>query len=161
MIINRLDSICHAILKGKWPSSSEQYDSLGSLAANSCLANSLAQHHQHRASYLPTTAQSSVTGQPRVQQANQGLGFPIPPPLTRLPKVRTFLQRDEFFLCCTCQCIVCLHFITLSYHGSYQWCPVCMLLIFATYRTPLNEVKGQCNILGMFWGNLFKFVIES
>uniref|UniRef100_A0A669C255 Chromodomain helicase DNA binding protein 6 n=1 Tax=Oreochromis niloticus TaxID=8128 RepID=A0A669C255_ORENI len=27
VIINRLDSICHAILKGKWPSSSEQYDS--------------------------------------------------------------------------------------------------------------------------------------
>ncbi|XP_028263102.1 chromodomain-helicase-DNA-binding protein 6 isoform X2 [Parambassis ranga] len=88
VIINRLDSICHAILKGKWPSSSEQYDSLGSLAANSCLANSLAQHHQHRASFLPTTAQSSVTGQPRVQQANQGLGFSIPPPLTRLPKER-------------------------------------------------------------------------
>uniref|UniRef100_A0A8C3G7H4 Chromodomain helicase DNA binding protein 6 n=1 Tax=Cyclopterus lumpus TaxID=8103 RepID=A0A8C3G7H4_CYCLU len=30
VIINRLDSICHAILKGKWPSSSEQYDSPGS-----------------------------------------------------------------------------------------------------------------------------------
>uniref|UniRef100_A0A672FQI1 Chromodomain helicase DNA binding protein 6 n=1 Tax=Salarias fasciatus TaxID=181472 RepID=A0A672FQI1_SALFA len=27
VIISRLDSICHAILKGKWPSSSEQYDS--------------------------------------------------------------------------------------------------------------------------------------
>uniref|UniRef100_A0A674AZI6 Chromodomain helicase DNA binding protein 6 n=1 Tax=Salmo trutta TaxID=8032 RepID=A0A674AZI6_SALTR len=27
VIINRLDSICHAILKGKWPSSSQQYDS--------------------------------------------------------------------------------------------------------------------------------------
>uniref|UniRef100_A0A8C9Y9N6 Chromodomain helicase DNA binding protein 6 n=1 Tax=Sander lucioperca TaxID=283035 RepID=A0A8C9Y9N6_SANLU len=31
VIINRLDSICHAILKGKWPSSSEQYDSPSSL----------------------------------------------------------------------------------------------------------------------------------
>uniref|UniRef100_A0A087Y061 DNA helicase n=1 Tax=Poecilia formosa TaxID=48698 RepID=A0A087Y061_POEFO len=31
VIINRLDSICHAILKGKWPSSSEQYDSPGSV----------------------------------------------------------------------------------------------------------------------------------
>uniref|UniRef100_A0A7N6BSG2 DNA helicase n=1 Tax=Anabas testudineus TaxID=64144 RepID=A0A7N6BSG2_ANATE len=30
VIINRLDSICHAILKGKWPS--EQHDSPGSLA---------------------------------------------------------------------------------------------------------------------------------
>ncbi|XP_035517364.1 chromodomain-helicase-DNA-binding protein 6 [Morone saxatilis] len=90
VIINRLDSICHAILKGKWPSSSEQYDSPGSLAANSCLANSLAQHQHHRAGFLPTTASSSVPGQARVQQANPGLGFSIPPPLTRLPK---YMQR--------------------------------------------------------------------
>uniref|UniRef100_A0AAQ5WYF6 DNA helicase n=1 Tax=Amphiprion ocellaris TaxID=80972 RepID=A0AAQ5WYF6_AMPOC len=61
VIISRLDSICHAILKGKWPSSSEQYDSPASLAANSCLANSLAQHHQQRAGFLPTTASSSVS----------------------------------------------------------------------------------------------------
>uniref|UniRef100_A0AAQ5YT22 DNA helicase n=1 Tax=Amphiprion ocellaris TaxID=80972 RepID=A0AAQ5YT22_AMPOC len=63
VIISRLDSICHAILKGKWPSSSEQYDSPASLAANSCLANSLAQHHQQRAGFLPTTASSSVSGE--------------------------------------------------------------------------------------------------
>uniref|UniRef100_A0A8C5BC03 Chromodomain helicase DNA binding protein 6 n=1 Tax=Gadus morhua TaxID=8049 RepID=A0A8C5BC03_GADMO len=37
VIINRLDSICHAVLKGKWPSSSQQYDSPSSLAANPCL----------------------------------------------------------------------------------------------------------------------------
>ncbi|XP_038153467.1 chromodomain-helicase-DNA-binding protein 6 isoform X3 [Cyprinodon tularosa] len=74
VIINRLDSICHAILKGKWPSSSEQYDS----PANSCLANSLAQHHHQRTGYL--------AGQARVQQGGPGLGFPVPPPLTRLPK---------------------------------------------------------------------------
>uniref|UniRef100_A0A8C5HEW9 Chromodomain-helicase-DNA-binding protein 6-like n=1 Tax=Gouania willdenowi TaxID=441366 RepID=A0A8C5HEW9_GOUWI len=37
VIINRLDSICHAILKGKWPSSSEQYDSAGSVRANTAL----------------------------------------------------------------------------------------------------------------------------
>ncbi|KAM4740306.1 LOW QUALITY PROTEIN: chromodomain-helicase-DNA-binding protein 6 [Anableps anableps] len=87
VIINRLDSICHAILKGKWPSSSEQYDSPGSLAANSCLANSLAQHHHHRTGFLlPTTASGTVPGQPRVQQGSPGLGFPVPPPLTRLPK---------------------------------------------------------------------------
>uniref|UniRef100_UPI0037E89DC5 chromodomain-helicase-DNA-binding protein 6 isoform X2 n=1 Tax=Semicossyphus pulcher TaxID=241346 RepID=UPI0037E89DC5 len=86
VIINRLDSICHAILKGKWPSSSEQYDSPGSLPANSCLANSLAQQQHQRAGYLPTTVASSVTGQPRVQQTSPALGFSIPPPLTRLPK---------------------------------------------------------------------------
>ncbi|KAM7421891.1 hypothetical protein PAMA_010112 [Pampus argenteus] len=92
VIISRLDSICHAILKGKWPSSSEQYDSPSSLAANSCLANSLAQHHQqHRAAFLPTSTSASVPGQARVQQANPGLGFSLPPPLTRLPKVRTSL----------------------------------------------------------------------
>uniref|UniRef100_A0A8C7G398 Chromodomain helicase DNA binding protein 6 n=1 Tax=Oncorhynchus kisutch TaxID=8019 RepID=A0A8C7G398_ONCKI len=39
VIINRLDSICHAILKGKWPSSSQQYDSPSSLA-NTCVPNS-------------------------------------------------------------------------------------------------------------------------
>ncbi|XP_065811336.1 chromodomain-helicase-DNA-binding protein 6 isoform X2 [Labrus bergylta] len=91
VIINRLDSICHAILKGKWPSSSEQYDSPGSLPVNSCLANSLSQQQQqqhHRASFLTTTASSSVPSQSRVQQAGPGLGFSIPPPLTRLPKER-------------------------------------------------------------------------
>ncbi|KAM9859273.1 chromodomain-helicase-DNA-binding protein 6 [Aulostomus maculatus] len=86
VIINRLDSICHAILKGKWPSSSEQYDSPSSLAANSCLANSLAQQHHHRSGFLPTTSSGSTPGQARVQQTNPSLGFTIPPPLTRLPK---------------------------------------------------------------------------
>nr|XP_043879334.1 chromodomain-helicase-DNA-binding protein 6 isoform X2 [Solea senegalensis] len=86
VIITRLDNICHAILKGKWPCPSEQQHSPGSLTTNSCLANSLAQHHHHRAGFLPTTVSNSITGQTRVQQTNSGLGFPIPPPLTRLPK---------------------------------------------------------------------------
>ncbi|XP_033939117.1 chromodomain-helicase-DNA-binding protein 6 isoform X3 [Pseudochaenichthys georgianus] len=86
VIINRLDSICHAILKGKWPSSIEQYDSPGSMVANSCLATSIAQHHQ-RASFLTTTTASScVPSQARGQQTSAGLGFSLPPPLTRLPK---------------------------------------------------------------------------
>uniref|UniRef100_H2T283 Chromodomain helicase DNA binding protein 6 n=1 Tax=Takifugu rubripes TaxID=31033 RepID=H2T283_TAKRU len=88
VIINRLDSICHAVLKGKWPSSSEQYDSAGSLTTSSCLANSLAQHQHQRASFLSTPASGSIPGQARVQQVNAGLGFSIPPPLTRLPKGR-------------------------------------------------------------------------
>ncbi|XP_028302100.1 chromodomain-helicase-DNA-binding protein 6 isoform X2 [Gouania willdenowi] len=83
VIINRLDSICHAILKGKWPSSSEQYDSAGSVRANS-----LAQQQRAGAGFLPTMAMGSIPGQARVQQPNPGLGFPIPPPLTRLPKER-------------------------------------------------------------------------
>uniref|UniRef100_A0A8C6UD48 DNA helicase n=1 Tax=Neogobius melanostomus TaxID=47308 RepID=A0A8C6UD48_9GOBI len=49
VIINRLDSICHAILKGKWPSSNEQYDSPSVLAANSCLANSSGSAHSPHA----------------------------------------------------------------------------------------------------------------
>uniref|UniRef100_A0A674MUQ3 Chromodomain helicase DNA binding protein 6 n=1 Tax=Takifugu rubripes TaxID=31033 RepID=A0A674MUQ3_TAKRU len=68
VIINRLDSICHAVLKGKWPSSSEQYDSAGSLTTSSCLANSLAQHQHQRASFLSTPASGSIPGQARVQQ---------------------------------------------------------------------------------------------
>ncbi|XP_060926010.1 chromodomain-helicase-DNA-binding protein 6 [Limanda limanda] len=92
VIINRLDSICHAILKGKWPWPSEQHDAPGSLSANSCLASSLAQQHQHqhqhhhRGAFLPPTASSSGQGQVRGQQTNPGLSFQIPPPLTRLPK---------------------------------------------------------------------------
>ncbi|XP_068598106.1 chromodomain-helicase-DNA-binding protein 6 [Brachionichthys hirsutus] len=89
VIINRLDSICHAILKGKWPTSSEQYDLLGSVAAGSFLATSLAHQHQ-RAGFLPTTTSSSVLSQARIQQTHPGLGFPAPPPLTRLPK---YMQR--------------------------------------------------------------------
>ncbi|XP_061584201.1 chromodomain-helicase-DNA-binding protein 7-like [Cololabis saira] len=77
VVINRLDSICQAVLKGKWPSSSEQYDSPGaaaSVAAGSCLAQ---QQQQQR---YPGPAPA------RLQQPGPGLGFSIPPPLTRLPK---------------------------------------------------------------------------
>ncbi|KAM3877683.1 chromodomain-helicase-DNA-binding protein 6 [Diretmus argenteus] len=93
VIINRLDSICHAILKGKWPSSSEQFESASSLVANPCLANSLVNslaqhHHHHRTGFLPATAPSSGPCQARVQQPNPGLAFSIPPPLTRLPKYK-------------------------------------------------------------------------
>uniref|UniRef100_A0A672FZW8 Chromodomain helicase DNA binding protein 6 n=1 Tax=Salarias fasciatus TaxID=181472 RepID=A0A672FZW8_SALFA len=73
VIISRLDSICHAILKGKWPSSSEQYDSPASLATNSCLANSLAQQ-QHRGGFL-SAGSGSGSGPARVQQA--GLIHPV------------------------------------------------------------------------------------
>uniref|UniRef100_A0A674AXS6 Chromodomain helicase DNA binding protein 6 n=1 Tax=Salmo trutta TaxID=8032 RepID=A0A674AXS6_SALTR len=69
VIINRLDSICHAILKGKWPSSSQQYDSPSSLA-NTCVPNSV---HQ-RVGFISTRVQPS-----------QSLNFNIPAPsVTRL-----------------------------------------------------------------------------
>uniref|UniRef100_A0A8C2KJ94 Chromodomain helicase DNA binding protein 6 n=1 Tax=Cyprinus carpio TaxID=7962 RepID=A0A8C2KJ94_CYPCA len=47
VIINRIDSICHTILKGKWPSSSQQYESPTSLA-NTCVPSSVGgrSHHQ-------------------------------------------------------------------------------------------------------------------
>ncbi|KAK7915970.1 hypothetical protein WMY93_011731 [Mugilogobius chulae] len=70
VIINRLDSVCHAILKGKWPSSNEQYDSPGVLAANSCLANSLAQQQQQRAGFLSTSS-VSVPGQAGLQEVTR------------------------------------------------------------------------------------------
>lgn len=70
VIINRLDSICHAILKGKWPSSS-QYESHSTLA-NTCVPNSA---HQ-RAAFMPA----------RVQPA-QSLNFSMPAPVSRMPKV--------------------------------------------------------------------------
>uniref|UniRef100_A0A674AY00 Chromodomain helicase DNA binding protein 6 n=1 Tax=Salmo trutta TaxID=8032 RepID=A0A674AY00_SALTR len=72
VIINRLDSICHAILKGKWPSSSQQYDSPSSLA-NTCVPNSV---HQ-RVGFISTRVQPS-----------QSLNFNIPAPsVTRLHQV--------------------------------------------------------------------------
>ncbi|TRZ01219.1 hypothetical protein DNTS_006047 [Danionella cerebrum] len=49
VIINRIDSICHTILKGKWPSSNQQYDSPNSIA-NTCVPNSA----QQRAGFQPT-----------------------------------------------------------------------------------------------------------
>ncbi|KAF7711358.1 hypothetical protein HF521_000369 [Silurus meridionalis] len=47
VIISRIDSICQAILKGKWPSTSQQYESPNS-AVNTCMSNSA----QLRAGYL-------------------------------------------------------------------------------------------------------------
>ncbi|KAJ8260375.1 hypothetical protein GJAV_G00181400 [Gymnothorax javanicus] len=70
VIINRIDSICHAILKGKWPSTNQQYESPSSLA-NTCVSNSAPQ----RAGYIPT----------RVQQT-QNLNFSISAPAPHLSK---------------------------------------------------------------------------
>ncbi|XP_023651099.1 chromodomain-helicase-DNA-binding protein 6 isoform X1 [Paramormyrops kingsleyae] len=65
VIINRIDSICHAILKGKWPTSGQQYES------PSCVPNSVS----HRAAYIPA----------RVQPP-QNLGYNISAPVSHLPK---------------------------------------------------------------------------
>uniref|UniRef100_A0A8C2KJ73 Chromodomain helicase DNA binding protein 6 n=1 Tax=Cyprinus carpio TaxID=7962 RepID=A0A8C2KJ73_CYPCA len=71
VIINRIDSICHTILKGKWPSSSQQYESPTSLA-NTCVPSSA---HQ-RAGFLPTRM-------PISQSLNFNLSHTVP----HLPKV--------------------------------------------------------------------------
>uniref|UniRef100_A0A672PXV8 Chromodomain helicase DNA binding protein 6 n=1 Tax=Sinocyclocheilus grahami TaxID=75366 RepID=A0A672PXV8_SINGR len=71
VIINRIDSVCHTILKGKWPSSSQQYDSPTSLA-NTCVPSSA---HQ-RAGFLPTRM-------PISQSLNFNLSHTVP----HLPKV--------------------------------------------------------------------------
>lgn len=39
MIINRIDNICHAILKGKWPSSSQQFEAQSLLTAPAMASN--------------------------------------------------------------------------------------------------------------------------
>lgn len=39
MIINRIDNICHAILKGKWPSSSQQFEAQSLLTAPAVASN--------------------------------------------------------------------------------------------------------------------------
>lgn len=79
VIINRLDSICHAILKGKWPSSS-QYESHSTLA-NTCVPNNA---HQ-RPAFMPA----------RVQPA-QNLNFNMPTPVSRMPKVN-YIQEPHAF----------------------------------------------------------------
>lgn len=48
VIINRIDSICQAILKGKWPLPSQQYESPNS-AISTCMFNNA----QLRAGFLP------------------------------------------------------------------------------------------------------------
>uniref|UniRef100_A0A8C9T1W7 Chromodomain helicase DNA binding protein 6 n=1 Tax=Scleropages formosus TaxID=113540 RepID=A0A8C9T1W7_SCLFO len=50
VIINRIDSICHAVLKGKWPSS-QQYESPSSLG-NTCVPNSIPVGMPHRGGAL-------------------------------------------------------------------------------------------------------------
>uniref|UniRef100_A0A8C0IH65 Chromodomain helicase DNA binding protein 6 n=1 Tax=Bubo bubo TaxID=30461 RepID=A0A8C0IH65_BUBBB len=59
VIINRIDNICHAILKGKWPSSSQQFESQSLLtapavASNAGSRNSFAEGHlvSHQLSHL-------------------------------------------------------------------------------------------------------------
>ncbi|XP_051986264.1 chromodomain-helicase-DNA-binding protein 6-like [Xyrauchen texanus] len=70
VIINRIDSICHTILKGKWPSSSQQYESPSSLA-NTCVPSSA----HERAGFLPT-------------RMTQSLNFNLPHTVPHLPKDR-------------------------------------------------------------------------
>ncbi|XP_059426467.1 chromodomain-helicase-DNA-binding protein 6-like isoform X3 [Carassius carassius] len=72
VIINRIDGICHTILKGKWPSSSQQYESPTSLA-NSCVPSSA---HQ-RAGFLPTR-----------MPVSQSLNFNLTHTVPHLPKER-------------------------------------------------------------------------
>ncbi|XP_072541048.1 chromodomain-helicase-DNA-binding protein 6 isoform X2 [Salminus brasiliensis] len=72
VIINRIDSICHAILKGKWPSSSQQYEAPSS-AANTCVSNSA----QPRAGFLPAR-----------MPLPQSLNFNIPHSVPRIQKER-------------------------------------------------------------------------
>uniref|UniRef100_A0A8C9SX71 Chromodomain helicase DNA binding protein 6 n=1 Tax=Scleropages formosus TaxID=113540 RepID=A0A8C9SX71_SCLFO len=65
VIINRIDSICHAVLKGKWPSS-QQYESPSSLG-NTCVPNSA----PPRAAYIPARVQSSC----HLQESLVGVPF--------------------------------------------------------------------------------------
>uniref|UniRef100_A0AAR2IIT3 DNA helicase n=1 Tax=Pygocentrus nattereri TaxID=42514 RepID=A0AAR2IIT3_PYGNA len=76
VIINRIDSICHAILKGKWPSSTQQYESPSSVA-NTCTANSA----QQRAGFLSAR-----------MPLPQSLNFNIPHSVPRIQKVTSHLS---------------------------------------------------------------------
>ncbi|XP_026860783.2 chromodomain-helicase-DNA-binding protein 6 isoform X1 [Electrophorus electricus] len=72
VVINRIDSICHAVLKGKWPSSTQQYESPSS-TANTCMPNST----QPRAGFLPAR-----------MPLPQNLNFSIPHSIPRIHKER-------------------------------------------------------------------------
>ncbi|KAJ8259214.1 hypothetical protein COCON_G00182260 [Conger conger] len=66
VIINRIDSICHAILKGKWPSTNQQYESPSSLT-NTCVSNSAPQ----RTGFVSARVQPT-------QSLNFGISAPAP-----------------------------------------------------------------------------------
>lgn len=121
VIINRLDSICHAVLKGKWPSSNEHYDSHSSQTANS-----LGQHQHHQAAFFPSLASSSLPIQAGVQQANPGLGFSIPHPITRQPKVKSH-QTSTDRHCVLCMSVLYVIHISPLAHTMvhYKTWPIC------------------------------------
>uniref|UniRef100_A0A8C1Y271 Chromodomain helicase DNA binding protein 6 n=1 Tax=Cyprinus carpio TaxID=7962 RepID=A0A8C1Y271_CYPCA len=68
VIINRIDSICHTILKGKWPSSSQQYESPTSLA-NTCVPSRL---HLFVAQHLISLAPAFL---PELKRPRRGFEF--------------------------------------------------------------------------------------
>ncbi|KAK1157605.1 hypothetical protein AOXY_G23730 [Acipenser oxyrinchus oxyrinchus] len=73
VIINRIDNICHAILKGKWPSSSQQFDSPSSVSAQSC-ASSIAHRNNFLSARVPATQSLSFSiGAGVPQLAKDGL----------------------------------------------------------------------------------------
>uniref|UniRef100_A0A8C3V0K4 Chromodomain helicase DNA binding protein 6 n=1 Tax=Catharus ustulatus TaxID=91951 RepID=A0A8C3V0K4_CATUS len=80
VIINRIDNICHAILKGKWPSSSQQFESQS-------LLEQLAAAHVHPPIVLNGWREAAVD----LSRASDGSpGNPSPFPLnTNMPKLGT------------------------------------------------------------------------
>ncbi|TSZ40535.1 Chromodomain-helicase-DNA-binding protein 6 [Bagarius yarrelli] len=50
VILNRIDHICQAVIKGKWPATSQQYES-----SNSVLNSSVSNSTQQRAGFLPAS----------------------------------------------------------------------------------------------------------
>ncbi|XP_028667855.1 chromodomain-helicase-DNA-binding protein 6 isoform X2 [Erpetoichthys calabaricus] len=58
VIINRIDNICQAILKGKWPSSSQQFDS-PTFVSTPSLQNNIAQRNTFLPSRMPSSTNLS------------------------------------------------------------------------------------------------------
>lgn len=73
VIINRIDNICHAILKGKWPSSSPQFETQALLAAPA-VASSAGSRSGFAESEAPDPSFSNGVLISQVQKVRRALG---------------------------------------------------------------------------------------
>uniref|UniRef100_A0A8C4V017 Chromodomain helicase DNA binding protein 6 n=1 Tax=Falco tinnunculus TaxID=100819 RepID=A0A8C4V017_FALTI len=72
VVINRIDNICHAILKGKWPSSSQQFETQSLLTA-STVASSAGSRNSFAESEAPDPSYNNGVLISQVQKVRGGL----------------------------------------------------------------------------------------
>lgn len=125
MIINRIDNICHAILKGKWPSSSQQFETQSLLTAPAVASNA-GSRNSFAESEAPDPSFSNgvLISQVHVRGA-LGQGQAWDSGVKRCPEVlRSFPSGTRVFTASWCRLWCVAHglsHLVLSTEGS--WCP--------------------------------------